>query len=295
MCIKIIVKKREKLWFFLAKAERFAILSVRNRREVIGVKRIGLILLAVLCLILSACRNPELEAKEAAYIQAQALLEEKAYDQAKAAFTALGTYRDSHDLLSEIEMAKKYDAALELLENKDYFNAYTALDALGEYQDAPKLLERFQIVEITAENWDNYFEIVEELELDPFLLSEEGYYQRIPIYYSVVLKEGIRECFYLPDRNTMTAKIQTFEEAKDFYLDRQTGEYFFSDSENWVFQNKKTLVAELHGDKSKETFETDMIYSETDGQGHHLYYSGSPWTDLTVKEAEGRLYLYTEE
>ena len=76
----------------LANAWRFDILFIRDEKEVTLVKRIGSILLAAMCLLLSACGNPELEAKESAYLQAQMLLEEKDYDQAEAAFVALGTY-----------------------------------------------------------------------------------------------------------------------------------------------------------------------------------------------------------
>ena len=258
-------------------------------------KKIGCLLLVCLCLLFSACTDPEQEAKETAYRQAQMLLEEKSYDQAETAFAALGTYRDSQYKLSEIEMARKYDAAVALLEEKDYAGAYEALGALGEYQDVPQLLERFQVVELNAENWETYYEIVEEIKLDPFCLSEEGFYKQIPLYHFVALREGVSEKFYAPQRNTMTASIHAMEKSQEFYLDTQTGEYYFTDTDEWVYQNQKTYPVELHEDQMKEEFIADMIFSETDGSGHHLYYGASPWSDFCVLDAEGRLYLYIEE
>ena len=73
------------------------------------------------------------------YSYAESLLQLKRYDDAIAAFTELGEYRDSKARIAEAYEAQKADAyakAEELLRQKRYDDAITAFTELGEYRDS---------------------------------------------------------------------------------------------------------------------------------------------------------------
>jgi len=68
---------------------------------------------------------------EAAYASALQLMDEKKYEEAAAAFAALGDYRDAADRVPEA----KYLFAETLLAAQDYAGAASAFEALGDYRD----------------------------------------------------------------------------------------------------------------------------------------------------------------
>lgn len=252
-----------------------------------------LLILLLLSLGLCACQDEAVKEKETIYAQAQELFREGHYKEAEEIFLRLDTYRDSKYMLSEIEMAQAYENAIALLKSKDYPGAYAALCALGDYRDVPELLDRFQVVYMTTENWDTYYEIVEEFSADPAFKTEEGYYKYMDLDYIFRLKEGFQEKFYAPERNHISINLQATSLAQDFYFNEETGAYYYEDSEINVFTSRRVHTAELEGEDQDIILIAERIFSETDGITH-AYYSCSPWSDFTAVTVDGRLYMYEE-
>ena len=82
------------------------------------------------------------------YKQATALLDAGQYDEAIAAFEALGEYKDSTEQAKEANLAKteaknavKYEDAMHLLESGLYDGAIKFFTELGDYRDSTKRLE----------------------------------------------------------------------------------------------------------------------------------------------------------
>ena len=78
-----------------------------------------------------------IQQQEKRYVQAAALLDSREYDAARAAFEALGDYRDSRSVAAELKAQQKsYDAAAALVAQQRYDEAVTAYRALGDYADS---------------------------------------------------------------------------------------------------------------------------------------------------------------
>ena len=66
-------------------------------------------------------------------------MNEEEYEQAQTAFTELGKYKDSAELVIECQLLIDYDAALRMMDNGQFAEAETAFTALGSYKDAAGL------------------------------------------------------------------------------------------------------------------------------------------------------------
>lgn len=74
-----------------------------------------------------------------AYMEANQLLENELYEEAKSAFNALGEYKDSPekvDKINEIMLSIKYDEATKLYLNSQPIEAYNLFLQLGNYNDS---------------------------------------------------------------------------------------------------------------------------------------------------------------
>lgn len=94
---------------------------------------------------------PTADPREDAYNQAAALMDDGEYEQAEAAFLALGDYLDSAKqaqicretltFLQSSRLQEDYDAASALLESGSYSQARSAFLALGDYADSVELAQ----------------------------------------------------------------------------------------------------------------------------------------------------------
>lgn len=132
-----------------------------------GIKRTTVLLLAALCLFLSACignaspaapaeyaqqtADPEAEAA-AVYDSAAALQESGSYAAAWELFSSLGGYRDSAarasacaDALAEAEKARSFDEALGLMEAGSWAEARQLFLELGDYDRAADYARRCEL------------------------------------------------------------------------------------------------------------------------------------------------------
>ena len=81
------------------------------------------------------------------YKKAQALMDAGQYEEAEAAFEALGDYRDSTEQLQEAQKASAYQQAQSLADTGQFDKAVSAFDALGNYRDSAeqvRLLPTYQ-------------------------------------------------------------------------------------------------------------------------------------------------------
>ena len=95
------------------------------------------------------------------YNDAVALMEAEKYDEATAAFTDLGDYRDSEAKIEEIKIIlldKKYDAAIELMNAEKYDEATAAFAELGDHRDSKDKIEEIRITLL-----DNQYDEAEKL------------------------------------------------------------------------------------------------------------------------------------
>lgn len=106
-------------------------------------KKTGLIVAIVLILVLAIGGGAAFylysqhQANVAAYDEAVALLEDGKYDDALAAFQALGDFQDAAKQAAELEeLQEDYDAAKKLLEEHEFEEAAEAFTELGDYRDS---------------------------------------------------------------------------------------------------------------------------------------------------------------
>ena len=95
------------------------------------------------------------------YNEAIALLEAEKYDEATAAFTDLGDYRDSEAKIEEIKIIlldKAYDAAGALMDAQKYHEATAAFGLLGDHRDSKAKIEEIKIILL-----DNQYDEAEKL------------------------------------------------------------------------------------------------------------------------------------
>ena len=153
------------------------------------------------------------------YAEAVALFEAEQYEEALAIFTALGNYQDSIAKTKECENAIAYNEALTLIDNELYFEAYDIFSTIATYKNVPEYLNRYQTIEISIDNWFEFFEITEEYKYNAFD-EIEGYIT------SLQLKDG-----YVMNEATTDIDIEySYEEYwKYFKLDNETGDVVLGD------------------------------------------------------------------
>ena len=252
-------------------------------------KRITLVFL-MLSLLLTACASQASQGKEQAYAQAQALFVQKDYEEAAAAFTALGEYKDSKYMLSEIRMAQEYEATMSYLADNDYPQAFAALSALGDYKDVPQQLERFQAVEITIDNWQEYFEIITETKYD---MSSTGEYESVNFYHYVQMKEDVYSRVFDLSRNAVNVACSYRMILRNAALDPNTGAYSLITDESYFVNlgHQRAAQASIKEADRRAELGRALQTQGTDGIGvpfSFLY----EWTNLTVTDVSGYLYLY---
>ena len=102
------------------------------------------------------------------YNKALALAEAGQYEEAIAAFEALGDYRDAPAQIeltraaqTEARNAEAYAKALELAEAGQYEKAIAAFQALGDYRDAPAQIERTRAAQTEERNAEAFAKTLE--------------------------------------------------------------------------------------------------------------------------------------
>lgn len=157
-----------------------------------------------------------------AYNDASELYESGKFSEALAIFSTLGNYKDSIEKVAECEAAIAYENAMVLLNDGQYEQAYTEFLKISDYKDVPEILSHFTEVEITVDNWQNYFTIAEVP-----LYTKNDFNEVISIYFKndlVLTEDSAARIFNLKDSKVIFEfSIKTTAQYIDF--DKNSGEY----------------------------------------------------------------------
>jgi tetratricopeptide (TPR) repeat protein len=254
--------------------------------------------LLIICMLFTACSKQETvqevptqappTQEELTYQQALVLFDQGNFAEAASLFTDLGAYKKSPYMLSEIQMTQKYDEAMALVAAEQYPEAFRALSELGDYKDIPQQLERFRAVEITKDNWQEYFEFVTDVKL---ITNNKGEYAQARFDYRIQMKDDVYNRVYDFARNDVLITVGYHMLLRDFHLDPQTGYYameVLTDCFTSIFSYSKPIL--FVGDQKKLDIVDDTSTHSMDG--------GMPcnscweYTNFTVKDIEGYLFLY---
>lgn len=82
---------------------------------------------------------------EEQYTTAIAMFENADYEGASAAFSGLGDYKDSAEMVEKCAIQPEYDAAMQLYYDGNYAEATWAFEALGDYGDAAEQKEQAEL------------------------------------------------------------------------------------------------------------------------------------------------------
>lgn len=121
------------------------------------------------------------------YAEAVALFEAEQYEEALAILSSLGNYKDSAEKVKECEIVLAYNKAVALIAEGYYVEARDIFETIPDYKDVSEYLARYKTIEITPENWSEYFEIVE---VPLFCDNDFNEVECFFIAHCVVLKEN---------------------------------------------------------------------------------------------------------
>ena len=113
---------------------------------------------------------------------------------------------------AELEKYRKYSALIDALEAEDYSRAYDELDKFCQVDAAAPdaadtgTEEQIEVIEITMDNWQDYFDVVEEERVDENAFGEA---EDIYTVYTLVLKDGYE--MVESDTNIVVESIYTLE------------------------------------------------------------------------------------
>ena len=153
------------------------------------------------------------------YSYAESLLQLKRYDDAIAAFTELGEYRDSKARIAEVYEAQKADVyakAEELLRQKRYDDAISAFTELGDYSESKDRIAEAQ-EEKREDLYNRAIQLVASKDYDaalPLLNEIKGYkdtdsylskYYYLPIEIECLSSRNAQYVFDYSDQDLITA------------------------------------------------------------------------------------------
>ena len=192
--------------------------------------------------------------RETQYAQAVHLVEDGEYNKATSIFTALGDYKDSKDSAEQSANAGEYQDALGLLDAGRYGEARAAFEALGDYKDARTYVESFvmRITSITSGSGVTYYRYDEYGDL----VSDGENTYTYSADRKTVTEEGEYPCIYTYDDQGMLV-----EEEYDYWLNAFTYEY---NTDGTIAARHESAIHILSGDP----FYEETITYEYGSGGH---------------------------
>jgi hypothetical protein len=176
-----------------------------------------------------------------AYNSAIALLDAGQYNEAIAAFTALGDYKDSvtqieiaKDALELAELEERYNYAVELIEAQQYRAAYTTFVDLGDYKDSQDYVNSFIMlpmkIDTLTEAWELKYNaaglLIEEYyttlnmpsQLTTYTYSESGVLQKVVKEF--LLSDGTVDTTHTSTYNEDGTRAEVLVTGRNHKLDR---------------------------------------------------------------------------
>lgn len=225
--------------------------------------------------------------RETQYAQAVHLVEDGEYNKATSIFTALGDYKDSKDSAEQSANAGEYQDALWLLDTGRYGEARAAFEALGDYKDARTYVESF-VMRITSRT---YFG--RRLDVTYYRYDE----------YGDLVSDGENTYTYSADRKTVTKEgeysttIYTYDDQGMLV----ESEYHWQSTFTYEYNTDGTIAARHESAISsdgKPFYEETITYEY--GSGGHVIkdttvytfadgFPGSNYTEEYTYDGNGQL------
>ena len=171
-------------------------------------------------------------ANAAAYAQAEELMEAGDFDGARAAFAALGDYKNASMRIADVNLAEAYSIAKTYYDKEDYESAYFSFLDLGDYQDSKQQ---------AANAWDSirdHGQILIRMISEKEFITAQNAYDMINKYDSIysefqTLKANLEYLLACEGTFYQKSAYRIYEANIDIYL--SYGEYFLSiDYTNYV-------------------------------------------------------------
>lgn len=206
------------------------------------------------------------------YNDAIAMMEAEKYDEATAAFTDLGDYRDSEAKIEEIKIIlldKKYDAAVELMNVEKYDEATAAFTELGDHRDSKAKIDEIKTI-----------------------LLDQKYDAAIELLNAKKYDEATAAFAELGDHRDSKEKI---EEIRITLLDNQ-----YDEAEKLYNAGKYDEAINIYttlGDYKDSKLRVEQIYNRL-SEGDTLYfgtYNGKPIAWKILKTEDNKMLLISKE
>ena len=155
------IEKAEAQKRYLAKEK-----VIRRNARVAKKVAIAFVAVAIACIIARFVADSI--QKNNAYQTAVSLMEQKKYEEAIDAFTALGNYKDSDNQIKDCA----YQIAVSLMEQEKFGEAIDAFTALGNYKDSAKQIEAANQLLALEKDYQNAIQL---LNSDDYVDNNEAY------------------------------------------------------------------------------------------------------------------------
>ena len=225
-----------------------------------------------------------------AYNEASELYESGKFSEALAIFSTLGDYKDSMEKAAECEIAIAYENAMVLLNDGQYEQAYSEFLKISDYKDVPEILSHFAEVEITVDNWQNYFTIVEVP-----LYTKNDFNEVISIHFKndLVLTEDSAARIFNTKDSKVIFELSIMTCPKNVVFDKNTGEYTIFDSTDFDFSEEiiTTHTWELTAENNAVYYSTTIAAAIPEGQQVAPEASVLAETVAAIR-AQGSLFIY---
>lgn len=141
------------------------IMKAARRKRARKTVRITAAVVCVTAVIVAAVVLPnyfKAQQLEEQYTAAVAMFENADYESASTAFSELGDYKDSAEMVEKCAIQPEYDAAMQLYYDGNYAEATWAFEALGDYEDAAEQKEqaelswRKSLATVATDDFDEY-------------------------------------------------------------------------------------------------------------------------------------------
>ena len=219
------------------------------------------------------------------YADAIFLLDAEQYEEALAFFTTLGNYKDSAKKKVECENGIAYNSAVDFIANGNYENAYNILVKLGDYKDAAEMLTHFKEIEITIDNWNKYFSVIEVPEYDINGFGEVENWWLQP-YFS--MNEDVKAYIYNSDKCNLALDISFMHKEMLVNYNKTNGNEYELNDCNWGSSGMKdNRVITWTLDNDPIYFGIGPCYVSF---GDEMAYQLAQ--DFTTTRAEGTIYIY---
>ena len=162
-------------------ARQKAIAEQKRKEATAKKKKLAVVIVVIIVVVVAAALlMTKVIIPGNAYKKAESLLANGQYEEASAAFEALGDYKDSQQRIEDCKTAEieaDYQAANELAEEGRFEDAITAFENLGDYKDSTdRITEVKYLSAIALENAGNYDEAIAAFQmLGDYMDSSEHY------------------------------------------------------------------------------------------------------------------------